>query len=256
MKKFLNNIKHEAEHIRMSAAEKSAMRAALFGAPAQQSPYVFASYFSYNVRMSLAGLLLFVLAGAGSVSAAAQGALPGDTLYPIKLLVNERAQLALAPNDQAKALVQEEIAGRRVEEAQTLAQQGRLDAKTAQTLSADFDAHASEALALAGPDDATVSVSAEAQPLAVEAPPESSKKAAPMRTMIVRSMAADASGEASSTEATSSPQEMRTPFVKKHERGERATLRASLEIKGELLKALKDRAVKEEDAQTPGEEGQ
>lgn len=148
----LNNLKKEAESIRLSAAEKSAMRAAIFGAPSPvrpvRSPYVFASFFSYQVRMSLAALLLFVVAGAGSVSAA-QGALPGDLLYTVKVSINEKVQVALAPSTAAKAEVEASLAARRVEEAEALASQGRLDATTTMALAANFDSHAQAAADLA-----------------------------------------------------------------------------------------------------------
>ena len=146
MKKFLNNLKAEASNIRMSAAEKSAMRAALFGAasPVQTapSPYFF---FSYQFRMVMAGFLVFVLAGAGTVSAAAGGALPGDLLYPVKINVNESVKIALASTPASRAQVHAELADARVEEAQALAAQGRLDTAATAKLSDNFDEHAKHA---------------------------------------------------------------------------------------------------------------
>ena len=121
------------------------MRAQLFGAQSpvvvKRSPYV---SMSYHVRMSLAGLLLFVLAGTGTVSAA-QGALPGDLLYPVKININETVKVALAPTPAAKAQLHAELADARVEEAQTLAVQGRLDAPITQELADNFDKHARHA---------------------------------------------------------------------------------------------------------------
>ncbi len=148
----MKNLQHEAQKIRLSVAEKAAMKARIFGAPSPvqptRSPYVFFSIFSYHTRMVLAGLLLFVLVGTGTASAA-QGSLPGDLLYPVKISVNERVEAALAPTVAAKAQVQVAQASRRVEEAQVLAQQGRLDATTTATLADNFDEHAQEAQDLA-----------------------------------------------------------------------------------------------------------
>ena len=142
----LHNLKHEAEKIRLTSAEKSAMRAALFGAasPVQTapSPYFF---FSYQFRMVMAGFLVFVLAGAGTVSAAAGGALPGDLLYPVKINVNESVKIALASTPASRAQVHAELADARVEEAQALAAQGRLDATATAKLSDNFDEHAKSA---------------------------------------------------------------------------------------------------------------
>lgn len=156
MKHGLNTIKKEAEHIVLSHTEKAAMRAAIFGlsgqgapnAGAAPSPYVFLSFFSYNTRMVLAGLLLVVVAGAGTASAA-QRALPGDTLYPIKISINEQVELALASNTAAKATLEVEFAERRVEEAQTLAAAGRLDTDMADSLGATVEVHIEKAEALA-----------------------------------------------------------------------------------------------------------
>lgn len=152
MKKFLNNIKDEASALRMTRAEKSAMLARVLGAPSplvvRKSPYVFLSYFSHEVRMVMAGFTLFIFAGFSTVSAA-QGSLPGDLLYPVKLSINEKVEMALASDTSAKAALEARLAERRVEEAQTLAAEGRLDAAVAESLAVNFEAHAENAQNLA-----------------------------------------------------------------------------------------------------------
>lgn len=70
-------------------------------------------------------LLLILFCGAGT-SYAAEGALPGDTLYPVKIHVNESVQGALAVSPTSQAAWNAERATRRLEEAETLAAQGRL----------------------------------------------------------------------------------------------------------------------------------
>ena len=150
MKKYLQKIRNEAEHIRLTSAEKSAMRRAVFGALSPKpvkSPYVFMSFTSVWGR-AFAAVMLFVLVGGGTASAA-QGALPGDLLYPVKVSITEKLEAALAPSVAAKAEVEAKFAGRRVEEAQSLASQGRLDAKSAESLAAQFEAHAKNAEDLA-----------------------------------------------------------------------------------------------------------
>lgn len=167
MNNQLKHVKKAAQEIRMSEAEKSAMRFALdramaegkavVGAPSPmsvtRSPYVFTSFFSYQTRMVMAGLLLFVLVGAGTASAA-QGALPGDVLYPIKVRVTERVEVALAGNTAAKAAVETKLAARRVEEAEALAAAGKLDVAAGESIAANFDAHVDAARALADEADA------------------------------------------------------------------------------------------------------
>ena len=228
MKQFLNNLKQEAEQIRMSNAEKSAMRASIFptlqSGPRPQSvgvgsPYVFLSAFSYNMRMTLAGLLVFVLAGTGTVSAA-QGALPGDLLYPVKVSINEKVEVALAQTPAAKAEVQVRLAERRVDEARELSVRGRLDDKTAKVLTDDFDEHAAQAVALAEPDEQAV-------------------EDAPVQAMMTISIAAPEAG--SSSTAT----EQEKPSVKKSGKN-RGEIRESLRVKGEMLKEIKIRSQRQE----------
>lgn len=148
---MLKNLKTESLKVRLTHEEKAAMRAAIFGAPSPlkpvQSPYVFLSVFSYRTRMALAGLLMFVLVGSGTASAA-QGALPGDLLYPVKVSINEPIEVALAPNASAKAEVAVKLAERRLEEAQALAAKGALEIAVAEELAVKFDARAAEAEAL------------------------------------------------------------------------------------------------------------
>lgn len=158
MKKFLKNIHDEAGHIRLTHAEKAAMKARIFGvaptaSPVQvtRSPYVFV--WSATWTRALAAVMLFVIVGGGTASAA-QGTLPGDLLYPIKVSITEKVEAAIAPTAVAKAGVQVKLAERRIEEAEALAAQGRLDATTSATLAANFDAHADAAHELADAADA------------------------------------------------------------------------------------------------------
>ena len=209
----LNNLKHEADNIRLTSAEKSAMRARIFET---RSPYVF---MSYHVRMSLAGLVLFVFAGTGTVSAA-QGALPGDLLYPVKVSINEKVEVALAPTPAAKAQVQVRLAERRVDEARELSMRGRLDEKTAKILTDDFDEHSAQALALTEPD-------------------EQEAASAPAQAVTTMSIAAP---EADSPSASSDKEK---PSVKKSGKT-RSELKESLRVKGEVLKEIKIRSQKQE----------
>src|SRR3989344_4890930 len=229
----LNNVKYEADKIRLTSAEKSAMRARIFDAQKGQSlespelrtvlnrrsPYVF---MSYHVRMSLAGLLLFVLAGTGTVSAA-QGALPGDLLYPVKVSINEKVEVALAPTTAAKAEVQVRLAERRVDEARELSVRGRLDEKTAKILTDDFDEHSAQALALVEPDEQD----------------EPEVKNAQVQTMMTISIAPPEADSSSTTP------EREKPSVKKSGKN-RSEIRESLREKGELLKEIKIRSQRQE----------
>lgn len=146
----LNNLKREAEHIRLSAAEKNAMRARLFGAPAPApvgSPYFFFNWQFMQTRV-LAPLAVVLLVGSGTAYAA-EGALPGEVLYPVKIYVNESVKVSLATTPAKEAEVHATLAERRVVEAQELAAEGRLDATTTEALALDIEKHVAVAEAKA-----------------------------------------------------------------------------------------------------------
>jgi hypothetical protein len=156
MNNLYKKLNKESDHIRLTADEKRAMRAQIFGAPVQapvpskvvvtRSPYVFA--FTHRWMTALAALVLVVFAG-GSTAFAAQGALPGQPLYGLKTQVLEPVAVALATTPAAKAAVHVAIAQTRVEEAETLAQNGTLTASTSAALAANFESNAQSADAIA-----------------------------------------------------------------------------------------------------------
>src|SRR5581483_8271791 len=136
---------------RLSRDEKQRMRMHVYDAvesshfePAPQvaqvrrvrSVYVF---FSPRLASALAAVLIIVL-GSGTAYAS-EGALPGDALYAVKVHGTEPALGALAVSDEAKAQWHATVAQTRLEEAETLASQGKLDATTSQELAANFDEH-------------------------------------------------------------------------------------------------------------------
>ncbi|HEV2123404.1 MAG TPA: DUF5667 domain-containing protein [Chloroflexota bacterium] len=69
----------------------------------------------------------FLLFGSSGALVASAGALPGDRLYPVKLAVEEArlATVAARGDEAAEALLRNELAQRRIEEANALAQHGR-----------------------------------------------------------------------------------------------------------------------------------
>lgn len=150
----LKNLTTEADKLRLTPAEKTAMKARIFGLPAgiahtpAQSPYFIFSFQFMQARvLAPLAVLLVVFASAGT-AAAAQGALPGDVLYPVKLSVNEAVEVALATTPVARAQVQAKQAVRRVEEAEVLAAQGELTPDTSAELAANFETHVQAAQAL------------------------------------------------------------------------------------------------------------
>lgn len=163
----LNNIKQEAAKLMLTPQEKTAMKARIFGVPApahmnpKQSPYfIFSIQFMQARVLAPLAVVLVVFAG-GSTAAAAQGALPGDVLYPIKISVNEAVEVAFATTPVAKAEVSVKQAVRRVEEAEVLASRGELTAETGEKLAANFEVHAEIANELANEVEAEDPAAAE-----------------------------------------------------------------------------------------------
>ena len=132
----------------------------IFGeATADASPYsVIYSWFSLRFAMPMAAVLVVVL-GTGTVYAA-EGALPGDTLYAVKVSVTEPMREVLAFSQTAKADFHTKVVQERLEEAETLVSQGRLNESTTKALEENFNKHVAaaqtitKALAEGDPDTA------------------------------------------------------------------------------------------------------
>lgn len=107
---------------------------------ATQTPHVYNRFPLFLTRHSIpafAAVLIVVVSG--GTAAAAEGALPGDILYPIKIHVNEEMRATLATSPKAKADWALSRAERRLEEAATLAIAGKLDDVKRATLDVDID---------------------------------------------------------------------------------------------------------------------
>lgn len=89
--------------------------------------------------------ILIALMVGGGTSYAAQGAVPGDFLYPVKTEVNENVRAAFAVSAEAEAELQADLIAERLEEAQELQAEGRLDEEATETLTAELKVHAEKA---------------------------------------------------------------------------------------------------------------
>lgn len=160
MNELEQHFKKETEQIRMTSAEKTAMRLRLrqeMGVVAEpaggtsmparptQSPYV---WMFAPRSLAMLSVALLVILSTGSAYAA-EGSLPGAPLYSVKTKVLEPLKVALAPTTQAKAEVNAKIAAVRVQEAQALAAQGTLTPEVVEQISTSYNEHAQAALALA-----------------------------------------------------------------------------------------------------------
>ncbi len=84
-----------------------------------------------------AAIALVALLGGGT-SFAAQGALPGDVLYPVKVNVNEEVRAALTFSSEGKTELNAERAAVRLDEAEKLAAQNRLTAQAKAQVEENF----------------------------------------------------------------------------------------------------------------------
>jgi hypothetical protein len=149
MRDFFTHIKQEAAKTRLHGSEKRAMRKAVLaaisasrmpqgaavGAHAQVSGWRSLWFFP---RAGVVSLALILLVGAGTAFAA-EGSLPGDLLYPIKVSVNEKVLTGIALSPKARAITEARLLERRLEEAAELGAKGEFSPEASVELARRFD---------------------------------------------------------------------------------------------------------------------
>src|SRR3989344_7355021 len=116
------NILHNLKKLSLTSQEKQAMRSRLIMAiQATRSPKksVLVAFASLIAR-PLAAALVIVLVISGGTAFAAEGTLPGDLLYPLKINFNEEVTSAVLSRVGGNAYWQITRAERRLEEAEQL----------------------------------------------------------------------------------------------------------------------------------------
>lgn len=101
------------------------------------SPFAF--IFSLKSAYTFAAIILLVATGA--VAQAAEGALPGEALYAVKVKVNEPIRGALSFTASAKAEWEIEKLERRLEEVERLAVEGKFDNEALAEMEKSIDKH-------------------------------------------------------------------------------------------------------------------
>lgn len=148
MEDLLNNLKAHAKGVSLTAEEKisgrEALRSYMALTPNRTLQVSKPARFGF-LRLSYAGRAagvfaasLTLLLSAGGISYAAEGSVPGDTLYPVKVSFNEPILAAMAVSEKDRAEWSAERASRRLAEAEVLASRGALRAETRVALDADF----------------------------------------------------------------------------------------------------------------------
>lgn len=141
----LTNLATEAQKITLSPQEKAFMRSHIFDVPAATPRYAVSHFQFFSIKFApvLAGLLIVLLGG--GTAYAAQAALPGELLYAVKVNVNEPVREALAVSTEAKAAFHANIAETRLEEAEALAAEGKLNASTSAEIEKRLETHLARA---------------------------------------------------------------------------------------------------------------
>lgn len=103
------------------------------------SPWIF----SGHLHAATVALVLLVTMTAGSV-AAAEGAVPGDLLYPVKLAVNDAAIEIAAVGQESNVRAKVTIINRRVSEIEKLTERGKVTAAAIEEISENIEGHAAE----------------------------------------------------------------------------------------------------------------
>jgi len=130
MDEILEKLNNEAQKISLNRDEKSSIRNILISY-SRKSPY--GAFFSFSlIRNKKVLILAFVIAlllMGGGTSYAAQRALPGDILYPIKINVNEKIADLMAVTKEAKVKLNKKIIKTRLGEMDKLISIGKFDKK-------------------------------------------------------------------------------------------------------------------------------
>ncbi|MEK7642160.1 MAG: DUF5667 domain-containing protein [Patescibacteria group bacterium] len=132
----------------MTPAEKQAVLTRITGARlGVRSPwtvYSFSSWIQTHKLASVVAAILIVAVSGNSVVLAAQGALPGDALYALKVQVAEPIRIALVVDPVKKAEIHTSFVQSRFEEAETLAARGDLDESKVTELTVLLDRHVAD----------------------------------------------------------------------------------------------------------------
>lgn len=159
MKKYLQQLKKEVEAVRLAPEEKLGVRENIVAfmafhpvreeAGTRHIGQKRASFRSFSLlltkRYMMATLaVILTLALGGGVTYAAEGSIPGDALYPVKIKVNEEVRAAVAVSTEAEAKWSARRAERRLEEAAVLAATGKLDTSARVELENKFEEQANK----------------------------------------------------------------------------------------------------------------
>ena len=146
MDKELENFIKQARDIKMTPHEKALLGSKLASLPIPspvpivRSPYLTKSHF-WTLGKALVAACLIVIIGGGSLSYAAESALPGDLLYPIKTNINEEVISATKFKPADKVAWQEKRVERRLKELEALTRKHDLNDRAKNQIEKNLEKH-------------------------------------------------------------------------------------------------------------------
>lgn len=139
--KLFKKAKDDLLRIKLLPEERvNILTAILDGESIVKPKYSFVFWFRHSRLVPAIALVLIVALGTGT-SFAAEGAVPGDLLYPVKIKINEPVRNIVKLTPEARAHWEEEKINRRLKEAETLATREELDEKTRSEIEALLEDH-------------------------------------------------------------------------------------------------------------------
>lgn len=154
MEKDFEQLASQAKRITLRPEEKQKMRAGILqfmdAHPAvrlnrTERRVYWSQLLTFRPLQTMTLILILALLSGGGISLAAEGTMPGDTLYLMKVEVNERIRGWAALTSEADAEWGTRRTERRLEEVEKLAAEGKLDAKLSVEIETRLAAHTKEA---------------------------------------------------------------------------------------------------------------
>lgn len=145
MEEQFEKIFARAKQVSLTSDEKSAGRTMLQSFMAMRPIRIRKSVRFFGKHAAVAATTLSLLLSAAGASYAAEGTVPGDALYAVKVNVNEEVRAALLASAKDKADWEAERAERRLSEVEALAARGKLKAAASAEIAVRFRAHAEKA---------------------------------------------------------------------------------------------------------------
>lgn len=148
MDPLFEQLKQAKQAVRFDAQARERVRSVLVRAVEAEAVPASRLFFPLSLfgkhAAAFAAALLVVLVGGGA-SFAAEGTVPGDVLYPVKVRLNEEVRSVLAFSDENRATWETELVRRRLEEVSRLAALGKLTLEAEIELEERFEDHVDQA---------------------------------------------------------------------------------------------------------------